>query len=384
MENKGILETAETQDIARPEIIMVDQVINNISRVTNSNISKVTSNISRVISNNTNRVISNISRVTSNNTSKVTNNILREETNILKGIKEVTKINITHRQITLVSTETGVFVLYCILIYAYKLNMMNLSLENKNAVICGSTQGIGLATAIILAGLGANCILIARNESALKIALKQLPIDTGQNHTYRVADFSNPETVKAAIEKITEKVKVEILVNNSGGPKPGPITDASADDFLAAFNQHLICNQILTTAVLPGMKSLKYGRIINIVSTSVKTPLINLGVSNTIRAAVAGWAKTLSNEVGQYQITVNNVLPGLTNTVRYKSLVEGTSAKENISKEAVEHNFISSIPLRRIGEAEEIGNMIAFLASPAAAYVTGTSIPVDGGRTPSI
>ncbi|WP_158795985.1 SDR family oxidoreductase [Pedobacter sp. L105] len=261
---------------------------------------------------------------------------------------------------------------------------MNLSLTNKNAVICGSTQGIGLATAIVLAGLGANCILIARNEESLILALQQLPTDKGQLHNYAVADFSKPDTVKGVIEKIIAATAVQILINNSGGPKPGPIVDASASDFQEAFSQHLICNQILTTAVLPGMKTAKYGRIINVVSTSIRTPLANLGVSNTIRAAVASWAKTLANEVGKDHITVNNVLPGFIRTKRYESLLKATAEKENIPQEAVENNFVNTIPLARIGEAEDIGNMIAFLASPAAAYITGTSIPVDGGRTPVI
>lgn len=261
---------------------------------------------------------------------------------------------------------------------------MNLSLTSKNAVICGSTQGIGLATAIIIAELGANCILMARNEEALSKAIKDLPVKEGQIHSYVVADFSNTEDVQNAIEKITGLVQVEILINNSGGPKPGPISNAVAKDFENAFSQHLICNHLLATAVLPGMKALGYGRIINIISTSVKTPLPNLGVSNTIRAAVASWAKTLSNEVGQFNITVNNVLPGLTRTARFKSLVEGTSASQDITAETVENDFINSIPLRRIGTAEEIGNVIAFLASPAAAYVSGTSILVDGGRTAAI
>lgn len=261
---------------------------------------------------------------------------------------------------------------------------MDLSLLNKHAVICGSTQGIGLATAIILADLGASCILMARNEESLIQSVKQLSASKGQQHTYAVADFSNPSNVGAAIEKIVGTVKIEILVNNSGGPQPGPITEALPGEFEAAFNQHLICNHLLTNAVLPGMKASGYGRIINIISTSVKTPLANLGVSNTIRAAVASWAKTLSNEVGQYNITVNNVLPGLTNTMRYKKLIANTSATTNQTTSEVDQQLISTIPLKRIGEAEEIGNVIAFLASPAASYVSGTSIPVDGGRTAAL
>lgn len=264
------------------------------------------------------------------------------------------------------------------------IRLMNVSLENKHAVICGSTQGIGLATAIILADLGASCVLIARNEDSLINALKKLPASHGQQHSYAVADFSDPLSVEIAITAVVADQKIEILVNNSGGPLPGPITSATSGDFKNAFSQHLICNHILTNAVLPGMKALAYGRIINIISTSVKTPLPNLGVSNTIRAAVASWAKTLSNEVGQYNITVNNVLPGLTDTMRYKKLVENTSSSQNTTKEEVEKNLINSIPMRRIGLAEEIGNVIAFLASPAASYVSGTNIPVDGGRTAAL
>lgn len=261
---------------------------------------------------------------------------------------------------------------------------MNLSLTNKYAVICGSTQGIGLATAVILARLGANCILIARNEDALIKALKDLPVTEGQQHAYGVADFTDPSGLALVIQDIVSRTPIEILINNSGGPKPGPITEATATDFSQAFNQHLICNQLLVNAVLPGMKSRGYGRIINIISTSVKTPLPNLGVSNTIRAAVASWAKTLSNEIGQYNITVNNVLPGLTATTRYNKLVESISGSTNTSAAEVEQGLINTVPMRRIGNAEEIGNVIAFLASPAASYVTGTSIPVDGGRTPAI
>lgn len=202
---------------------------------------------------------------------------------------------------------------------------MDISLKGKYALICGSTQGIGLATAKVLAGLGANCILMARNEEALKAALQQLACDQGQQHGYQVADFSEKQQIETAIRKITATNNISILINNTGGPKSGPVTAALPHDFESAFQQHLIGNQILSTAVLPGMKALEYGRIINIISTSVKTPLPNLGVSNTIRAAVASWAKTLSNEVGKFNITVNNVLPGLTETARLTSLIEQTA-----------------------------------------------------------
>ena len=260
---------------------------------------------------------------------------------------------------------------------------MNISITGKFAVICGSTQGIGFAAAKELAELGANCILIARNKDALVAAVSGLPKSGVQEHRYAIADFSNPEEVRVAIEGIVRDIRVEILVNNSGGPKAGPVLDASTAAFEAAFRQHLVCNQILAQAVIPGMKAAGYGRIINVISTSVKTPLPNLGVSNTIRLAVASWAKSLSNEVAQYNITVNNVLPGLTQTGRLESLISLSAAAENIDPKIAADQMIQTIPAKRFGTPAEIANMIGFLASPAASYVNGTNIAVDGGRTPA-
>jgi 3-oxoacyl-[acyl-carrier protein] reductase len=261
---------------------------------------------------------------------------------------------------------------------------MNLSLEGKYAVICGSTQGIGLAVAEELALLGANCTLIARNEEALQNAVQTLDISLRQQHSYLVADFSEPETVKRAIEDHVGSHTVHILVNNSGGPPSGPITDAKEDEFIEAFNQHLVCNHILSQAVIPSMKKEKFGRIVNIISTSVKIPLKNLGVSNTIRGAVASWAKTMANELGQFNITVNNILPGLTSTKRLSTLIDTMARKGNTVVEAVEKNMLNEVPMKRFAEASEIAAVAAFLASPAASYVNGASIPVDGGRTGSI
>jgi 3-oxoacyl-[acyl-carrier protein] reductase len=261
---------------------------------------------------------------------------------------------------------------------------MNISLKAKFAVICGSTQGIGLAAAKELALNGANCILMARNPDALREAVKQLAVSGDQRHQWVEADFSNPATVETAIKKIVGEQRVEILVNNSGGPKAAPILEASTDDFERAFRQHLVCNHILVRTVVPGMREAGYGRVINIISTSVKTPLANLGVSNTIRLAVASWAKTLANEIGRYHITVNNILPGLTQTQRLDELMEHTAASAKKKLDLVEEQMKESIPMKRFGKPEEIANVIAFLASPAASYVNGANIAVDGGRTPAL
>jgi 3-oxoacyl-[acyl-carrier protein] reductase len=261
---------------------------------------------------------------------------------------------------------------------------MNLSLEGKYAVICGSTQGIGLATAEELALLGANCTLIARNEEALKAAVQHLDIALRQQHNYLVADFSKPDEVRQMIKGHVVKNKVHILINNTGGPPSGPVIEATEEAFLNTFNQHLICNHILTKAVVDSMKNEGYGRIINIISTSVKIPLKNLGVSNTIRGAVASWAKSMANEISQFNITVNNVLPGFTSTQRLSTLIDQLAKRGNTVADIIEKNMMEEVPMKRFGVAAEVAAVAAFLASPAASYVNGVSIPVDGGRTGSI
>ena len=261
---------------------------------------------------------------------------------------------------------------------------MNLSLDGKYALVCGSTQGIGLAIAEELALLGANCTLMARNSDSLSAAVKELDTSHDQRHDIQVADFSYPEQVRTAIQEVLSRHPIHILINNTGGPAAGPVTDAEEQDFLNAFNQHLVCNHILTKAVIAGMKKDGYGRIINIISTSVKIPLKNLGVSNTIRGAVASWAKTMANELGGFQITVNNILPGFTSTQRLNTLIGNTARKGNTLVDIVEKNMREEVPMRRFADASEIAAVAAFLASPAASYVNGTSIPVDGGRTGSI
>jgi 3-oxoacyl-[acyl-carrier protein] reductase len=260
---------------------------------------------------------------------------------------------------------------------------MNLDLQGKTAIVCGASQGIGKAAAIELSLLGANVTLIARDEQKLKQTWSELH-HGHQLHHYISADFSNPVDVKKKIDEFVSKHTVHILVNNTGGPPGGQAIDANPEDFLKAFSNHLICNQIMAQAVVPGMKNDKYGRIINIISTSVKVPLRGLGVSNTIRGAVANWAKTLSLELGPFGITVNNVLPGATMTARLKSIIDTNAQKKGISVEEAKREMIKEIPLGRIAEASEVAAAVAFLASPAAGYINGINIPVDGGRTGSL
>ncbi len=259
---------------------------------------------------------------------------------------------------------------------------MNLSLEGKTAVVCGSTQGIGKAAALELANLGANIILVARNEEKLKSVLGEL--NPNGNHDYVSADFSKPDELNGIINEFLTNKSVHILINNTGGPAGGPINKAQTDEFTAAFNQHLICNHIMMQAVKDKMIEAGYGRIINIISTSVKQPLDGLGVSNTIRGAVANWSKTLANELGQFNITVNNVLPGATDTVRLKSIIENKATKTGQSVDVIKTQMANASPMKRIAQPEEVANAIAFLASPAASYINGINVPVDGGRTKSL
>lgn len=259
---------------------------------------------------------------------------------------------------------------------------MNLDLTGKKAIVCGSTQGIGKASAEELANLGASVILVARNEDKLEAVRQQLDTSKGQEHHYIIADFSfTPQVELMVNEYLKYNGPVHILVNNTGGPAGGLAIDAEPEDYTKAFSQHLVCNQIMVQAVLSGMKSEGYGRIINIISTSVKQPLNGLGVSNTIRGAVANWSKTLANELGQYNITVNNVLPGATNTGRLQSIAGTKAAKTGSTSDEVLKNMAAAVPMGRIAEPEEVANAVAFLASPAASYINGINVPVDGGRT---
>lgn len=261
---------------------------------------------------------------------------------------------------------------------------MELNFQGKRAVVCGSTQGIGKASAIEFALMGANVTLIARDESSLKSVVRELDSSEGQKHDYLVADFAFPEQLEKVVHDFIKDNIVHILVNNTGGPPAGQAINAPIQEYEAAFRSHLLCNQILTQAVVPGMKQEKFGRIINIISTSVKTPIKGLGVSNTIRGAVANWAKTLSVELGPYGITVNNVLPGATMTRRLESVLNEKAAKTGKSIEVLKQEMISEIPAGRISEPYEVAAAVVFLASSVAGYINGINLPVDGGRTKSL
>lgn len=259
---------------------------------------------------------------------------------------------------------------------------MQLSLQGKNALVCGSTKGIGLAIAKQFALLGANITMLSRNGALLERVVRDLDTSNGQKHGYLAADFSKPLQVKEVIEqKIHEPYTYNILVNNSGGPSPGALLQAREEEFLMAFNAHLLSSHYLVQQLADGMKQSGYGRIINIISTSVKLPLKGLGVSNTIRGAVANWSKTLANELGPWGITVNNILPGATATDRLSQIIEGKALKTQVNEEEVKKEMLSEIPLNRFAKPEEIAYTAAFLASEFASYINGINVPVDGGRT---
>ncbi len=258
---------------------------------------------------------------------------------------------------------------------------MNLDLTGKYALIGGGSKGLGLASATELAEMGATVTLVSRTESDLVQAVGKLPTPKGQKHDHLALDYDQPELVRQAVRKKLETQAYHILVNNTGGPPAGPIRLAKVEEFEVAFRRHLLVNQILSQLLMPGMRADGYGRIINVISTSVKQPLSGLGVSNTVRAAVANWAKTLASEVAPFGITVNNVLPGATRTERLADIIRNKSGKSGLSEEDTISAMEAEIPMGRFAQPEEFGAAVAFLASPAAAYITGINLPVDGGRT---
>lgn len=261
---------------------------------------------------------------------------------------------------------------------------MDLNLVGKHALVCGASEGIGAATARELALLGATVTVLARRADALRAVVEALPDAHGQRHDWLAADMRETAALRAQVETLAANAPVHILINNTGGPPGGPAHTADADAFQAAFSQHLLANHTLVQAVLPGMRAARWGRVVNVISTSVREPIPNLGVSNTIRGAVASWAKTLSRELAAEGITVNNVLPGYTETARLRQIVSDRARSGGLSEDAVMQAMRQTVPAARFADATEVAAVVAFLCSPAAAYVNGTNLAVDGGRMNSL
>lgn len=257
---------------------------------------------------------------------------------------------------------------------------IEISLQDHWALVGGASQGIGQATARILADCGAKVILMARRTDALEQVRQSLP--QPRSHRVMAVDLERLEDVSGAMARLVADVgTISIWANITGGPKAGLLVDASPDEMERAFRGHVMASQVILRALLPGMKAKAYGRIINVLSTSVKIPIPGLGVSNLTRAAMASWAKTLALELGPFGITVNNVLPGYTETPRLDALAMGAAQKSGREVEEIRREWMKAIPLGRLGAPEDLARTIAFLASPLAGYVSGTQLPVDGGRT---
>ncbi len=261
---------------------------------------------------------------------------------------------------------------------------MKISLANKRALVCGASQGIGEAIAHKLSTAGAEVILIARSKDKLESILTQLPRENNQNHQCFALDLTNECAIEETIDLVLKKGPISIIINNSGGPKSGPLLQAESNDFLHAFQSHILAASILSKRCFPGMKDQKFGRLINIISTSVKAPIPNLGVSNTIRGAMANWSKSLSIELAPFGITVNNVLPGYTQTPRLDSLALAAAQKQNKTVEEIKTLWKALTPAGRFAAPEEIADAVTFLASSQAAFITGINLPIDGGRTPCL
>lgn len=259
--------------------------------------------------------------------------------------------------------------------------MKSWDLTGRTALVCGASEGMGRATAVMMAERGAQIIALSRTEEKLKQMVQGL---SGSGHQYFAIDLTDKDAITNKLLPFLAKQEIHILINNSGGPKGGPLHEARVEEFYAPMQAHIFAAHVITQTVLPGMKKANYGRIVNIISTSVKTPIPNLGVSNTVRGAMANWSKTMAGELAPFGVTVNNLLPGFIKTGRFDAIVQGTSKSQNISEDAAVEQYRNYIPMKRIGEPQEVAEVISFLVSSAASYVTGTNITVDGGRTPTL
>ncbi|MCA9737905.1 MAG: SDR family oxidoreductase [Gemmatimonadetes bacterium] len=254
-------------------------------------------------------------------------------------------------------------------------------LRGRRALVCGASHGIGQAAAVALAEAGATVVVLARDASALREVRGQLPAPFDQAHDTLVADFRDPDNVESSVKGLLEREgPIEVLINNTGGPTDGPLSEAEPEDFLTALDQHLGMSHRLARALVPGMREHGYGRIVNVTSTSVRLPIAGLGVSNTVRAAVHAWVRTLAAELGPDGITVNNVLPGYTDTGALRELLHDRAERLSVSDDELAVRWRGNVPLGRFADPAEVAAAIRFLASPAASYITGIDLPVDGGR----
>ena len=254
-----------------------------------------------------------------------------------------------------------------------------MNFKGASVVVCGGSDGIGKSCAILFANNGANVTIIARDKSKIENVINSLNNDQGQSHNSVCVDFNDPHELQRVIHDKLDK-EIDILINNSGGPHGGLLENSSLEEFKVAFDRLMLSSQVISSFALENMKKQKYGRIINIISTSIKQVIPGLGVSNTIRGAVAQWGKTLALEVGEYGITVNNILPGYTKTDRLAELSLEKSKALNITQDKIEEIWAESTALKRLALPEEIAHSILFLASDKASYITGHNLAVDGGR----
>jgi 3-oxoacyl-[acyl-carrier protein] reductase len=258
-------------------------------------------------------------------------------------------------------------------------------LAGRLALVCGASEGIGRASAFALAARGASVCVLARRLDRLEDLREQLPVvRAGQRHRAAAADVAQTDALRGKLDALLADEPIHILVNNTAGPAGGAAHAADPEAYVAVFRQHLVAGQVLVQALLPGMRAAGWGRIVNIISTSVKEPIANLGVSNTVRGAVAGWAKTLATELGPDGITVNNVLPGYTRTQRLEQILAERAASTGRPAEAIAEAMLATVPAGRFAEPAEIAAAVAFLCSPEAGYINGINLPVDGGRTRSL
>jgi 3-oxoacyl-[acyl-carrier protein] reductase len=263
--------------------------------------------------------------------------------------------------------------------------LKNYSLLGKNALVLGASQGLGLGVARALSEAGATVIIASRNHSKLEKAITTLSIEKGQQHKWVVIDTLQLADSKNTIEALVNSVEgIDILINNTGGPAPKSMLDTTIEDLENGFISHLLHTHQTSLLLLPHMRKNGFGRIVNILSTSIKEPIDQLGVSNTVRVAVANWAKTLSREVAIDGVTINNVLPGFTDTERVGVIFENRAKEKGVSVSEVKAQLESTIPAGRMGMVEEFAAAVLFLCTPAASYINGVNLPVDGGTIRSL